>query len=114
MTPTDAEIAALRDQFGITSNGRGVRAFTNVADYTTEVLSRWGTPTPADEAMRKDAERLDYLIANRAYVVSDSDAVDGYWLHWAEPDGTTSVQCDEYATPRAAIDAALAAQGDKP
>lgn len=50
MTPTDAEIAALRDQFGITSNGRGVRAFTNVADYTRAVLSRWGTPAPSGDA----------------------------------------------------------------
>ena len=63
---------------------------------------------PAGDAL--DAARLDFMIAERAYVVSDETACDGYWLHWARPDGTTWVQGDEHATPRAAIDSAIASQ----
>ena len=53
-----------------------------------------------------DAARLDFLIDQRAYVVSDPDACPGHWLHWARPDGSTWVQVNEHPTPRAAIDAA--------
>ena len=59
---------------------------------------------PADSVL-EDAARLDFLIDQGAYVVSDPDTCTGYWLHWARPDGSTWVQCDEYPTPRAAIDA---------
>ena len=55
---------------------------------------------------QKDAERLDWIIEHRAYVVSDPDCCDGYWLNYARPDGSTWVQADEHETPRAAIDAA--------
>jgi hypothetical protein len=67
-------------------------------------------PTPAAQAadsVQEDAARLDFLIDQRAYVVSDPDACPGHWLHWARPDGSTWVQCDEHPTPRAAIDAAI-------
>ena len=60
---------------------------------------------PAD-GVQEDAARLDFLIEQRAYVVSDPDTCTGYWLHWARPDGDTWVQVDKYPTPRAAIDAA--------
>ena len=60
---------------------------------------------PADN-VQEEAARLDFLIEQRAYVVSDPDTRPGHWLHWARPDGSTWVQCDEYPTPRAAIDAA--------
>ena len=53
-----------------------------------------------------DAERLDWIIEHRAYVVSDPDCCDGYWLNYARPDGTTWTQATEHETPRAAIDAA--------
>ena len=59
---------------------------------------------PAD-SVQEDSARLDFLIEQRAYVVSDPDACPGYWLHWAMPDGRTWVQGDEHPTPRAAIDA---------
>ncbi len=59
----------------------------------------------ADSA-QEDVARLDFLIDQRAYVVSDPDACPGHWLHWARPDGSTWVQVDEHPTPRAAIDAA--------
>ena len=53
-----------------------------------------------------DAERLDWIIEHRAYVVSDPDCCDGYWLNYARPDGTMWTQATEHETPRAAIDAA--------
>ena len=53
-----------------------------------------------------DTVRLDWLIEQRAYVVSDPDSCQGYWLEWAYLDGSTWVQVDEHETPRAAIDAA--------
>ena len=55
---------------------------------------------------QRDAERLDWIIEHRAYVVSDPDCCDGYWLNYARPDGTTWAQATEHETPRAAIDAA--------
>ena len=55
---------------------------------------------------QKDEERLDWIIEHRAYVVSDPDCCDGYWLNYARPDGTMWTQATEHETPRAAIDAA--------
>ena len=55
---------------------------------------------------QKDAERLDWIIEHRAYVVSDPDCCDGYWLNYARWDGTMWTQATEHETPRAAIDAA--------
>ena len=60
----------------------------------------------AADSVQEDAARLDFLIEQRAYVVSDPDTCTGYWLHWARPDGSTWVQVNEHPTPRAAIDAA--------
>lgn len=59
-----------------------------------------------EQAMQRDAERLDWIIEHRAYVVSDPDCCDGYWLNYARQDGTTWAQATEHETPRAAIDAA--------
>ena len=55
---------------------------------------------------QKDEQRLDWIIEHRAYVVSDPDCCDGYWLNYARPDGTVWTQATEHETPRAAIDAA--------
>ena len=55
---------------------------------------------------QRDAERLDWIIEHRAYVVSDPDCCDGYWLNYARPDGTVWTQATEHETPRVAIDAA--------
>ncbi|MDR6768663.1 hypothetical protein J2W88_003967 [Acidovorax delafieldii] len=64
------------------------------------------------ESVGRDAERLDFLIEQRAYVVSDPDACPGYWLHFIHKEtGGCWVQGDEHPTPRAAIDAAMAANG---
>ena len=63
---------------------------------------------PVDADVQQDAERLDFLIEQRAYVVSDPSICDGYWLHYARPNGETWVQSNEHTTPRAAIDAARA------
>jgi len=81
-------------------------AFLDGAFYQSQIAA---APTPAAQAadsVQEDAARLDFLIDQRAYVVSDPDACPGHWLHWARPDGSTWVQCDEHPTPRAAIDAA--------
>lgn len=59
----------------------------------------------AEEA--KDAARLNFLIEHWAYVVSDDTCANGYWLRYVSPGGSTWVQSGEYATPRAAIDAAM-------
>lgn len=64
------------------------------------------------DSVQEDAARLDFLIEQGAYVVSDPDTCTGHWLHWARPDGSTWVQGDEHPTPRAAIDAARK-QGDR-
>lgn len=71
----------------------------------------WQARAQADSVL-EDAARLDFLIEQQAYVVSDPDACPGHWLHWARPDGSTWVQGDEHPTPRAAIDAARK-QGEK-
>ena len=55
---------------------------------------------------RRDSERLDWMIEQCAYVVSDPDCCDGYWLNYQRPDGTLWTQATEHETPRAAIDAA--------
>ena len=56
----------------------------------------------------EDAARLDFLIKQRAYVVSDPDSCPGYWLHFVHKEtGKCWVQGDEHPTPRAAIDAAM-------
>ena len=55
---------------------------------------------------QRDSERLDWMIEQCAYVVSDPDCCDGYWLNYARPDGTMWTQVTEHETPRAAIDAA--------
>lgn len=60
-----------------------------------------------EQAMQRDAERLDWIIEHRAYVVSDPDCCDGYWLNYARPDGTVWTQATEHETPRAAIDAVM-------
>lgn len=59
---------------------------------------------------QRDAERLDWIIEHRAYVVRDPDCCEGYWLHYARPDGTLWAQATEHETPRAAID--YAARGE--
>ena len=56
---------------------------------------------------QRDSERLDWMIEQRAYVVSDPDCCDGYWLNYLRPDGTVWTQATEHETPRAAIDAAM-------
>ena len=67
---------------------------------------------PAD-SVQEDAARLDFLIEQGAYVVSDPDTCTGHWLHWARPDGDTWVQIDKYPTPRAAIDEARKQEASK-
>ena len=77
-------------------------------------LSQITTATTAREILlqkqlaeaQRDSERLDWMIEQCAYVVSDPDCCDGYWLNYARPDGTVWVQATAHETPRAAIDAA--------
>ena len=77
-------------------------------------LSQITTATTARETLlqkqlaeaQRDSERLDWMIEQRAYVVSDPDCCDGYWLRYHRKDNTLWVQATEHETPRAAIDAA--------
>ena len=77
-------------------------------------LSQITTATTAREILlqkklaeaQRDSERLDWMIEQRAYVVSDPDCCDGYWLNYQRNDGTVWAQATEHETPRAAIDAA--------
>ena len=55
---------------------------------------------------QRESERLDWMIEQCAYVVSDPDCCDGYWLNYPRKDGTLWTQATEHETPRAAIDAA--------
>ena len=48
-TPSDLEIADLRAEFGITSSGRGIKEFAQVADFARAVLAKWGSPVVAVE-----------------------------------------------------------------
>lgn len=76
----------------------------------------WCTPAEVLELLdhiaqlERDAGRLDWMIEQRAYVVSDETCCDGYWLNWARPDGTTWTQANEHETPRQAIDTAMEAK----
>ena len=83
------------------------------AELARDLREKWGAADTINtlrnqlaEAQR-DSERLDWMIEQRAYVVSDPDCCDGYWLRYQRHDGTLWVQATEHATPRAAIDAAM-------
>ena len=83
-----------------------------ITELESQLAQRFDAADMATAAAQEDVARLDFLIEQRAYVVSDPDACPGHWLHWAMPDGRTWVQGDEHPTPRAAIDAARK-QGEK-
>ena len=76
------------------------------ASYLTEAADTIENLREQLAEAQKDAERLDWIIEHRAYVVSDPDCCDGYWLNYARLDGTVWTQVTEHETPRAAIDAA--------
>lgn len=80
--------------------------FASAQDRDNMLLSTIERLRNERDALRKDEERLDWIIEHRAYVVSDPDCCDGYWLNYARPDGTLWTQATEHETPRAAIDAA--------
>ncbi len=92
-------IAALKANDPRTINVPGYPLMVSAVDYNT-------LRAQLAEAQR-DSERLDWMIEQCAYVVSDPDCCDGYWLRYQRPDGTVWVQATEHATPRAAIDAAM-------
>ena len=82
--------------------------FAGLASIAAQGLGMVRGPSLTEHLVeaQKDAERLDWIIEHRAYVVSDPDCCDGYWLNYARPDGTMWTQATEHETPRAAIDAA--------
>ena len=92
-------------------------ALRDIEWFARRKLAAAPQPSPtaqAADSVQEDAARLDFLIEQRAYVVSDPDACPGYWLHFVHKEtGKCWVQGDEHPTPRAAIDAARAAQGGK-
>lgn len=69
------------------------------------------TAQPSQARELSDTALLDYLIAERAFVVHDETCCDGYWLLYVRQDGQTFVQATEHATPRDAIIAAINAKG---
>ena len=64
LAPTDAEIAALRSEFGITSNGRGIKEFTQVRDFARAVLAKWGTPTAGEPVAWLSPWRADQVTTD--------------------------------------------------
>ncbi len=90
LAPTDAEIAALRSEFGITSNGRGIKEFTQVRDFARAVIARC-----TGDAL--DAARLDWLTFNLS-----GKALRDIGVVWSQ-----------HGDARRAIDAASAAQEGK-
>ena len=82
--------------------------FASLSSIAAQGLGMVRGPSLTEQLVeaQKDTERLDWIIEHRAYVVSDPDCCDGYWLNYARPDGTTWTQATEHETPRAAIDAA--------
>ena len=85
--------------------------FAGLASIAAQGLGMVRGPSLTEQLAeaQRDAERLDWIIEHRAYVVSDPDCCDGYWLNYARPDGTLWTQATEHETPRAAIDAAKGA-----
>lgn len=69
IAPTNAHIAVLKQQFGVTSNGRGVKEFTNVVDFVREALRKWGTPVSEDVNAKR------YKVWRDAMVAGGADAV---------------------------------------
>ena len=91
----------------------GARSALFAAIHAYAQASTLPTTSPQADSVLEDAARLDFLIDQGAYVVSDPDTCTGYWLHWARPDGSTWVQIGEYPTPRAAIDEARKQEASK-
>lgn len=89
-----------------------IREHIDAAKAAIRASAAHGQAPATEDSVLEDAARLDFLIEQGAYVVSDPDTCTGHWLHWARPDGSTWVQGDEHQTPRAAIDAARK-QGEK-
>lgn len=95
---------------------RNIRSFLRSAVFKSEsdreaalncVDVLWEAASAPADSVLEDAARLDFLIEQRAYVVSAPDACPGYWLHFVHKEtGKCWVQGDEHPTPRAAIDAA--------
>lgn len=94
------ECDELRVRLANAKEDREITYLTGVA------VGKKGCEEQLAEAQR-DSERLDWMIEQCAYVVSDPDCCDGYWLNYLRPDGTMWTQATEHETPRAAIDAAM-------
>ena len=76
------------------------------ASYLTEAADTIENLRAQLAEAQRDSERLDWMIEQRAYVVSDPYCGDVYWLNYLRPDGTLWTQATAHETPRAAIDAA--------
>lgn len=50
VVPSDVDIAELRLKYGITSNGRGIHEFENVASFTRDALALWSAAHKPPEA----------------------------------------------------------------
>ena len=93
----------------------------NNSDEPDSYIADWNAAAPYPAILRKkidtlraqlaeaqrDSERLDWMIEQCAYVVSDPDCCDGYWLNYLRPDGTLWAQATAHETPRAALGAAV-------
>ena len=111
--PTQTQAVALLDYAMQIAHERELRVtgFPHDEDgakrvFEAAVMRHTATGAAEAASVQEDAARLDFLIEQRAYVVSDPDACPGHWLRWARPDGSAWVQVNEHPTPRAAIDAA--------
>ena len=76
-TPTDAELVAMRAEFGITSNGRGIKEFTQVRDFARAILARWGAqPAPAASPVPLPDFRAYALIDSMGWDLDDLEKDD--------------------------------------
>ena len=82
------------------------KLYLELAQITTATTAREILLQKQLAEAQRDSERLDWMIEQRAYVVSDPYCCDGYWLNYKRHDGTLWAQATEHETPRAAIDAA--------
>ena len=104
---TDKTEQTMADELRLAAKSAAPYAMAMIgANHLDEIADTIDTLRAQLAEAQRDSERLDWMIEQCAYVVSDPECCDGYWLNYLRPDGTVWTQATEHETPRAAIDAA--------